>query len=127
MQLVALLLDTALKSALIVMFAYFLAFVLRNHSAAARHAVWAAAVLVISVLPACSLLLPYWNDTIAQPAVRIAAGSSHVISQLSQEAGIAVQASTRNHRISPAAIGLLLWLIGIPLPIILLLYVFHVI
>ena len=112
MQLFALLFDTALKSVLIVMLAYFLAFVLRKYSAAARYAVWAAAVLVIAVLPACSLLVPYWNDTIAQPAIRIAAGSSHLISQLSQEAGMTVQASTRNQRISPAAIGLLLWLIG---------------
>jgi len=112
MQLFALLLDTSLKSVLIVLLAYFLTLVLRNHSAAARHAVWAAAVLVITVLPVCSLLLPYWNDTIAQPAVSIAAGSSQVISRLSQGAGITVQASTRNHPISPAAIGIFLWLIG---------------
>ena len=47
MQLFALLFDTALKSVLIVMLAYFLAFVLRKYSAAARYAVWAAAEIAV--------------------------------------------------------------------------------
>ncbi len=113
MQLLALLLDTTLKSAFVVMFAYCVVVILRGRSAAVRHAVWAAALLVIAVVPVLSLMFPYWNDTIAQPAVRIAAGSSHVMSQLSQGVGTAVQASSGNNQISPVAIGVVLWLIGV--------------
>ena len=56
-----LLLDSALKGILLVAAAAIAAYALRNRSAAARHAAWTAAVVGHLALPAITLLAPAWR------------------------------------------------------------------
>lgn len=56
-----LLLDSALKGILLVAAAAITAYALRNRSAAARHAAWTAAVVGHLALPAITLLAPAWR------------------------------------------------------------------
>lgn len=58
---VGLLLDSALKGTLLVGAAALAAYLLRNRSAAARHAAWTAAVIGHLALPAITLLAPAWR------------------------------------------------------------------
>ena len=55
------LIDAALKGAILVAIAGLAAFVLRNRSAASRHAAWTAAVIGHLAIPALVLLLPAWK------------------------------------------------------------------
>ena len=52
------LLDTALKGALLIVLAAIAAYALRNRSAASRHAVWTAAVIGHLAIPALVFLPP---------------------------------------------------------------------
>ena len=53
--------DTALKGAVLIAAAAIAAYFLRKKSAAARHAVWTAAVLGHLALPVLSVLVPEWR------------------------------------------------------------------
>jgi beta-lactamase regulating signal transducer with metallopeptidase domain len=55
------LVDAALKGAILVAIAAIAAYVLRNRSAASRHAAWTAAVIGHLAIPALVLLLPAWK------------------------------------------------------------------
>src|SRR5947207_9345688 len=56
-----LLLDAALKGTILIVAAALAAYLLRSHSAAARHAAWTAAVVGHLALPAVTLLAPAWR------------------------------------------------------------------
>ena len=56
-----LLIDTALKGAILVIIAASAAYLLRKRSAASRHAVWTAAVIGHLAIPAFILVLPEWK------------------------------------------------------------------
>src|SRR6266550_2479627 len=56
-----LLLDAALKGTILIAAAAIAAYLLRSHSAAARHAAWTAAVVGHLALPAVTLLVPAWR------------------------------------------------------------------
>ena len=56
-----LLLDAALKGTILIADAALAAYLLRSHSAAARHAAWTAAVVGHLALPAVTLLVPAWR------------------------------------------------------------------
>lgn len=56
-----LLLDSALKGTLLIAAAAIAAYLLRNRSAAARHAAWTAAVAGHLALPAFALFAPAWR------------------------------------------------------------------
>ena len=55
------LVDAALKGAFLVLIAAVAAYMLRNRSAASRHAVWTAAVIGHLAIPVLVFLLPVWN------------------------------------------------------------------
>jgi len=55
------LIDAALKGAILVLIAALAAYLLKNRSAASRHAAWTAAVIGHLAIPALVLLLPAWK------------------------------------------------------------------
>jgi beta-lactamase regulating signal transducer with metallopeptidase domain len=77
-----LILDTALKGAILIAAAAAAAYLLRKHSAAARHAVWTAAVLGHLALPLLTLVAPEWRLPIVRtPGWMIAPQPAAVVSQ----------------------------------------------
>ncbi|MEO8192734.1 MAG: M56 family metallopeptidase [Gemmatimonadales bacterium] len=56
-----LLIDTALKGSVLIAAAAIVAYLLRDRSAAARHAAWSAAVIGHLALPVLTLLMPQWR------------------------------------------------------------------
>ena len=62
------LLDAALKGAILVAAAGFAAYLLRNRAAASRHAVWTAAVIGHLTIPALALILPAWDQPLLPAA-----------------------------------------------------------
>ena len=66
---VLLLVDAALKGAILVGVAALAAYLLRHRSAAARHAVWTAAMAGHLALPVLALVAPEWRiPLVAAPA-----------------------------------------------------------
>src|SRR4051812_39528283 len=53
--------DAAVKGAILVLIAAVAAYLLRNRSAASRHAVWTSAVVGHLTIPILALLLPAWT------------------------------------------------------------------
>ncbi len=62
------LVDGALKGGVLVLVAAIAAYLLRNRSAAARHAVWTAAVIGHLAIPVLAVLLPQWRMPILPEA-----------------------------------------------------------
>ena len=56
-----LLVDSAVKGAVLLVFAALLALVLRRDSAATRHLVWLVAIIAMLFVPAMSAFLPQWR------------------------------------------------------------------
>ena len=68
-QALAFLLDNALKGSVVIGLAALAAWMLRKHTAAARHSVWSAAIAAQLVIPVLSAVLPTWRvPVVAQPA-----------------------------------------------------------
>jgi beta-lactamase regulating signal transducer with metallopeptidase domain len=66
---VAILADFAIKGAMILTLAGIVSIACRRASAAARHLVWALAVLGLCVLPALSAVVPPWRIPLLPPAI----------------------------------------------------------
>lgn len=64
-----LLVDSAIKGALILVLAAFAAMLLRRDSAATRHLVWLVAIVAMLVIPVLSLMLPQWQVLPAWAAI----------------------------------------------------------
>ncbi|HEY1953098.1 MAG TPA: hypothetical protein VGG76_09850, partial [Gemmatimonadaceae bacterium] len=77
------LLDAALKGALLVAIAAVAAYALRHRSAASRHAVWTAAVIGHLAIPALVLVLPAWRTTLLPTAPWSSIASSTTTSSAS--------------------------------------------
>jgi beta-lactamase regulating signal transducer with metallopeptidase domain len=72
------LIDAALKGAILVAIAAIAAFLLRNRSAASRHAAWTAAVIGHLAIPALVLLLPAWKMPLLPAASWMATQSTAI-------------------------------------------------
>ncbi|MDP9203731.1 MAG: M56 family metallopeptidase [Gemmatimonadota bacterium] len=70
------LIDAALKGAILVAIAAAAAYLLRNRSAASRHAAWTAAVIGHLAIPALVLLLPAWKMPVLPAAAWMRAESA---------------------------------------------------
>src|SRR5438552_18265805 len=68
------LVNSALKSTLVLGAAWLVAFLLRGRSAAARHVVWTAAAAAVLALPFLSVSLPVLRMRVADGAVPAASG-----------------------------------------------------
>ena len=62
---IATLVDAALKGALVIALAAAATFALRRRSAALRHAIWGTAIVVQLLLPLLALVTPAWNVPLA--------------------------------------------------------------
>jgi hypothetical protein len=82
-----LLLDSALKGAVLIGAAAVAAYLLRARSAAARHAAWTAAVVGHLILPALTLVAPTWQLALlpAPPWSQTAPAAARSISNIAQQ------------------------------------------
>jgi beta-lactamase regulating signal transducer with metallopeptidase domain len=75
-KMLPILVDAAMKGALLVLLAGTASYFLRNRSAAARHAVWTAAVIGHLAIPIFAVLLPAWRIPLLPEAAWMRAASS---------------------------------------------------
>ena len=66
-----LLLNSAIKGAVILVIAAFLALLLRRDSAATRHLIWLVAMIAMLVVPLFSAMLPRWQVLPAWAAIAV--------------------------------------------------------
>jgi beta-lactamase regulating signal transducer with metallopeptidase domain len=92
-----------LKSAVVLLVAAGVAFLMKRQSAAVRHTVWTAGLIGAMAIPLCTLTLPSWQAGFAGPAVAFFERAMSTLSAVRQ-----------------AAIGL--WIAGATVGILLLLY-----
>ena len=85
-----LLIDTALKGSLLILAAAIVAYLLRDRSAAARHAAWSAAVVGHLALPVLTLLVPQWRIPILPAPPWLEAPAATAPQLANQSTGIEV-------------------------------------
>ena len=132
-----LLLDAAIKGAILIGAAALVAYFLRGKSAAARHAAWTAAVVGHLALPAVGLVVPQWTvpilatpswasaapaeitptrNEVIEPASGVPVPEPAVKSEKSVAAPAIASHASRSilSRVprSPASIAILLWILG---------------
>ncbi len=93
-----LLMDSAIKGAVLLALAAVVALLLRRDSAATRHLVWMVAIVAILIVPILSATLPQWRvlpNWMGSPRPLVAAAESVSPSVLGKSAGDLIQAPRR--------------------------------
>jgi len=103
----AILFDTALKGAVLVAITALAAYLLRNRSAASRHALWTAAVLGHLSIPVLSLVVPEWRVPLVPAAawMQPATGSGAVARSTAEGPAAQGSASSASLESPTAAAG----------------------
>jgi len=101
-----LLLDAALKGTILIAAAALAAYLLRSHSAAARHAAWTAAVVGHLALPAVTLLVPAWRLPFLPAPPWLESSTPRTVTESSSEpAQLSVSSAQPAVQNSPASIS----------------------
>jgi TonB family protein len=108
--------ETIVKSSIILSLTFLAAMALRPKSAALRHTVWTAGLLSALILPLLSFMLPVWH---LEPirTVRMAPGMTTTLSVASESVATVVAPAaavpSKPTRLAPERSLLLIWMIGV--------------